>query len=77
MERFNLKKLKEVDGKEQNRVEISNRYATLEILDAMEDINRAWETIRGNIKISVKECLRYYETSHTAVVAGSKHNKWG
>jgi hypothetical protein len=54
MERFNLKKLKEVDGKEQCRVEISNRFATLEI-------NRAWETIRENIKISVKECLRYYE----------------
>jgi hypothetical protein len=43
MERFNLKKLNEVEGREQYRVEISNRFAVL-------DINRAWETIRGNIK---------------------------
>jgi hypothetical protein len=30
MERFRLKKLNEVDGKEQYRVEISNRFAALE-----------------------------------------------
>jgi hypothetical protein len=29
MERFNLKKLKEVEGKKQHRVEISNRFAAL------------------------------------------------
>jgi hypothetical protein len=33
MERFNLKKLNEVEGKEQYRVEISNRFAALENLD--------------------------------------------
>jgi hypothetical protein len=33
-ERFNLKKLNEVEGKEQYRVEISNRFAALENLDA-------------------------------------------
>jgi hypothetical protein len=32
MERFNLKKLNEVKGKEQYRVEISNRFAALENL---------------------------------------------
>jgi hypothetical protein len=32
MERFNLKKLNEVEGKEQYRVEISNRFAVLENL---------------------------------------------
>jgi hypothetical protein len=41
MERFNLKKLKEVEVKEQYRVEISNRFAALEHLDTEEDINRA------------------------------------
>jgi hypothetical protein len=46
MERFNLKKLNEVEGKEQYHVEISNRFAALENLDAAVDINRAWETIR-------------------------------
>jgi hypothetical protein len=33
MERFNLKKLNKVEGKEQYRVEISNRLAALENLD--------------------------------------------
>jgi hypothetical protein len=33
MERFNLKKLSEVEGKERYRVEISNRFAALENLD--------------------------------------------
>jgi hypothetical protein len=34
MERLNLKKLNEVEGKEQYRVEVSNRFAALEDLDA-------------------------------------------
>jgi hypothetical protein len=45
MERFNLKKLNEVEGKEQYRFEISHSFAALEIFDAEADINRAWETI--------------------------------
>jgi hypothetical protein len=57
MERFNLKKLKEVEVKEQYRVEISNRFAALEELDSEVDINRAWETIRENTKISAKQSL--------------------
>jgi hypothetical protein len=48
MERFNLKKLNEVEGKEQYRVEISNRFAALEKLDTEVDVNKAWETIRDN-----------------------------
>jgi hypothetical protein len=42
MEGFNLKKL---NSKEQYRVEISNRFTALDILDAEVEINRAWETI--------------------------------
>jgi hypothetical protein len=61
MERFNLKKLDEVEGKKQYRVKISNRFAALENLDNDVDINRAWETIRENIKISAKMSLGYYE----------------
>jgi hypothetical protein len=41
MERLNLKKLNEVEGKEQYRVEISNRFTSLENLDTEVDINRA------------------------------------
>jgi hypothetical protein len=51
MERFNLKKLKEVEGKMQYRVEIADKFATLQNLDAEMNINRARETIRDDIKI--------------------------
>jgi hypothetical protein len=50
-ERFNLKKLNEVESKEQYH-EISDRFAALENLDAEMDINRARETIREKLKIS-------------------------
>jgi hypothetical protein len=40
MGKFNLKKLNEVEGKEQYHVEISNRFAAF---DAEVDINRAWK----------------------------------
>jgi hypothetical protein len=46
---------------EQYRVEISTRFAALENLDTVVDVNKAWETIRENIKISTKESLGYYE----------------
>jgi hypothetical protein len=61
IERFNLKKLNEVEGKEQYRVELSNRFAALEDLNADVEINSAWEMIRENINISAKESLGYCE----------------
>jgi hypothetical protein len=61
VERFNLKKLNDVEGKEQFRVEVSNRFAALEYLDAEVEINSAWETIRENINISAKERVDYFE----------------
>jgi hypothetical protein len=54
MERFNLKKLNVVEGKEKYRVEVSNRFAALEDLDTMVEIHIIWETIRENIRISAK-----------------------
>jgi hypothetical protein len=39
---------------EQYRVEISNRFTALEILDTEVDIDRLWETVRENNKISTK-----------------------
>jgi hypothetical protein len=59
MEKFNLKKLNDVEGKEQFRVEVSIRFADLEYLDTEVENNSAWETIRENIKISAKESLGY------------------
>jgi hypothetical protein len=61
MERFNLRKLNEVEGKEQYRVEISNTFEVLENLDTEVNVNKAWKTIRETIKISAKESLGYYE----------------
>jgi hypothetical protein len=46
---------------EKYRVEVSNRFAALEDLDAEVEINTIWETIRENIKILAKERLGYYE----------------
>jgi hypothetical protein len=60
-EMFFLEKLNEVEGKEKYRVEVSNRFAALEDLDAGLDINGGWETIIESIKISAKESLGYYE----------------
>jgi hypothetical protein len=69
MDRFNLKKLNNVEGKEQFCVEVSNRFAALEDLDTEVEINSAWEAIRENIKISAKESLGYFEfKKHNAMV---------
>jgi hypothetical protein len=57
MERLNLKNLNEVEGKEQYHVEISNEFSALENLDTEVDVNKAWKTIRENIKISAKESI--------------------
>jgi hypothetical protein len=50
-ERFDLKKLNDVEDKEQFRVEVPNRFTALEDLDTEVEINSVWETIRVNIKI--------------------------
>jgi hypothetical protein len=68
MERFNLQKLNEVEGKEQFRVEVSNRFAALEDLDTEVEIISAWETIKENIKISAEESPGYFELK--------KHKPW-
>jgi len=40
---------------------VSNRFSGLENLNDSEDIHRAWENIKENIKISTKEILGLYE----------------
>jgi hypothetical protein len=68
MERMNFKKLNQVEDKEQFCVEVSNRFAALEDLDAKVEINIAWEPIIENIRISAKESLDYF--------GSKKHKKW-
>jgi hypothetical protein len=64
MEKFSLKKLHEVEGKEQYRVKISYRFAALENLDDGVDISRASETIGENIKMSAKASISYELKKH-------------
>jgi hypothetical protein len=40
-----------VEGKEQFRVEVSNRFAALEDLDTEVEINSAWERLEIILKI--------------------------
>jgi hypothetical protein len=68
MERFNLKKVDVVEGKEQYCVEVSNRFAALEQLNAEVEMISAWKMIREVIKIAAKECLGYFELK--------KHRPW-
>jgi len=60
-ERFNLRKLNELEVRKQCQIEITNRFATLENLSDDEDINRAWENTKENIKTSAKESLGMHE----------------
>jgi hypothetical protein len=53
-ERFNLRKLSELEVRKQYQLKISNRFATLENLNISEYINRTWENIKENIKISAQ-----------------------
>jgi hypothetical protein len=45
VDRFNLKKLSELEVRKQYQIEITNRFAALENLIYDKDINRAWESI--------------------------------
>ena len=56
-ERFNLRKLNELEVRKQYQIETTNRFAALGNLSDGEDINRVWENIKENIKTSVKESL--------------------
>jgi hypothetical protein len=64
VERFSLKKLTEGEAEEQYHVTVTKKFAALENLEYKGDINRAWDTIRENMKISAKECLCYYESKY-------------
>ena len=60
-ERFNLRKLKELEFRKQCQIEITIRLAALENLRDDQDMNRAWENIEENIKTSVKDSLGLQE----------------
>jgi hypothetical protein len=49
VERFNLRKLSELEVRKQYKIKVSNRFAALENLRDSEDINRLWKNIKWNI----------------------------
>jgi hypothetical protein len=46
VERFNLKKLSEMEVGKQYQIELSNRFAAWENFSDREDINSAWENYK-------------------------------
>ena len=59
--RFNLRKLNDLEVRKQYQIEIKNRFAALENVSEYEDINRAWENIKENIKTSATESIGMHE----------------
>jgi hypothetical protein len=59
--RFNLRKLSELEPSRYYQIKISNRCTALENLNDSEDIKRACENIKQNIKTSAKDSLGLYE----------------
>jgi hypothetical protein len=60
-EKFNLRKLDDLEFGKQYRIEITNMFAALENVSDYKDINMAWESIKENIKTSAKESLGLHE----------------
>jgi len=56
-----LRKLNDPEVREQNQIEITNRFAALENLEDDEDVDRTWENIKENIQTSAEEILGLHE----------------
>jgi hypothetical protein len=61
VERFNLRKLSELEVRRQYQIKIINRFVALENLNDSEDIKRTWKNIKKNIKTAPTESLGLYE----------------
>ena len=55
MERFNFRKLSELEVRKHYQIEVSSIFAAKKNLSDSEDINRAWENIKENIKTSAED----------------------
>jgi hypothetical protein len=60
-ERFNFRELNDLEVRKQYQIEITNRSAGFKNLSDGEEINRAWENIKGNIKTLAKDSLGLHE----------------
>jgi hypothetical protein len=61
MERFNLRKLNELELTKEYHIKISNSLTASESLNDSKDINRARVNIKKDIKTSAKESLGLYK----------------
>jgi len=60
-ERFNLRKLNELEVKKKYQIGFTNGYAALENLNVDKDVNRAWKNMKEYIKTSAKDSLVLHE----------------
>jgi len=58
---LNHRKLNELAVRKQYQFEITSRFVAVKNLSDGEDINRAWENVKENIKTSPKESLGLHE----------------
>ena len=54
-ERFNFRRLNELEVMKQCQIKISNRFAALEKLIYSENIGRAWQNVKEHIILSLRE----------------------
>jgi len=57
VERLNLRMLGELEVRKQYQIKIPNRCAALEKFSDSQDINRASENIKANVKTAAKDSL--------------------
>jgi hypothetical protein len=58
---FSLRKLNDLEVRKEYQIKISDRFAALENLRDGDDINRAWEDIKEDVRTSAKDSLGRYE----------------
>jgi hypothetical protein len=61
LERINLKKLSELEVRKQCQIDTSNSSTALWNLNDVEDIKRAWESVKENFRFVPKESLGLHE----------------
>jgi len=67
-ERYNGRKLSELEVRKQYQIKISNRFAAIKNLNDSKEIYRVWDNINENIKTSAKRSLGLHELK--------QHNLW-
>jgi len=61
VERFNLRKLRELEVRKQYQIKVSNTFEAMGNLNYTEHIKRTWEDIKDNIKTAAKDSPCLYE----------------